>query len=60
MRGRRQYSGTDPGEIANSQISIIAKKGVEIEYCAKLLCNVVLFDVFYHSVYVWMETVLQI
>ena len=28
LGGRRQFSGTDSGKIANSRISIIVKKGV--------------------------------
>ena len=45
----RQFSGTDQGKIANSQTSIIAKKGAEVEYFANFFCNVVLFDAFYHK-----------
>ena len=37
MRGGRQFSGTDPGKIANSQILIITKKGAEVEYFANFL-----------------------
>ena len=55
----RQFSGTDPGKVANSQISIITKKGAEFEYFANFFCNVVLFDVFYHHYHVWVEIVLQ-
>ena len=51
---------TDPGKIANSQISIIAKKGAEVDYFANFSCNVVLFDAFYHKHHVWMENMLQI
>ena len=58
--GGRQFFGTDPGKIANSKVSIIAKKGAEFEYFANFLFNVVLFDVFYHNYHVWMEIVLQI
>ena len=58
--GARQFSGTDSGKIANSQISIIAKNGAEVEYFANFPSNVVLFDAFYHKYHVWMENVLQI
>ena len=58
--GGRQFSGTDSGKIANSQISIIAKKGAEVEYFANFFCNVALFDAFYHKYHVWMENMLQI
>ena len=51
---------TDPEKITNSQISIITKKGAEVEYFANSFCNVVLFDAFYHNYNVWMENVLQI
>ena len=60
MRGRRQLSGTDPGKIANFQISIIAKKGAEVEYFANFFGNEELLDAFYHKYHVWMENVLQI
>ena len=58
--GGRQVSRTDPGKISNSQISISAKKGAEVEYFADFLCNVVLFDAFYHNYHVLMKNVLQI
>ena len=45
----RQFSGTDPGNIANSQVSIIAKKGAEDEFFSNFFCNVVLLEVFYHN-----------
>ena len=51
---------TDPGKIVNSQISIITKKGAEVEYFANFFLNVVLFDAFYHKYHVWMENMLQI
>ena len=60
MRGGGQFSGTDPGNIANSQISIIVKKGAKLQYFANLLCSEVLFDVFHHNYHVWMDIVLQI
>ena len=50
---------SDPGKIANSQMSIIAKKGAEAENFANVFCNVVLFDAFYHKYHVWMENVIQ-
>ena len=56
----RQFSGTDPGKIANFQISIVVEKGAEVEYFANFFCNVVLFHTFYHNYHVWMENVLQI
>ena len=60
MRGVTQFSVTNPGKIAHSKISIMAKKGVEVECFANVLCNVVLFDASYHNYHVWMENVLQI
>ena len=56
--GGRQFSETDPGKIANSLTSIIAKKG-EVEYFSNFFCNVALFDAFYQNYHVWMENVLQ-
>ena len=41
-------------------ISIIAKKGAEVDYFAIFSRNVVLFDAFYHKYHVWMENMLQI
>ena len=47
--------------LEKSQIlTIIAKKGAEMEYFATFFCNVELFDAFYHKYHVWMENVLQI
>ena len=60
MRGKGQFSETDPGKIANSRISIISKKGAEVEYFANFFCILLLFDAFYHSYHVSMENVLQI
>ena len=57
--GGRRFSGTDPGKIANFQISIIVKNGAEAEYFANF-CNVVLFDAVYHNYHVWLKNVLQI
>ena len=34
MRGREIYSGTDPCKVANSKISIYAKKGGKLQYFA--------------------------
>ena len=47
--GDKQSSGTDPGKIANSRISIIAKKVANIKYSANFFCSVMLFDAFYHN-----------
>ena len=58
--GGRQFSGTDPGKIANFQTSIMAKKRAEVQYFANFFCNEVLFDAFYHKYRVWLENVLQI
>ena len=51
---------TNPGKIANSQISTIAKNGAGVEYFANFFCKVALFDAFYHKFHVWMKNVLQI
>ena len=60
----RQLSGIGLGNIAKSQISIIAKKVAEkvakCQYFANFFRGVALFDVFYHNFDIWMEIVLLI
>ena len=50
---------TDPGKIANSRISIVAKKD-RITILCEFLSQCVLFDVLYHNYHVWIEIELQV
>ena len=52
--GGGQFSGTDPGKKANSQISIVAGKSSKLQYFANFFRRVVFLDAFYHDYRVWM------
>ena len=53
-----RFSETDLAKIANSQISIIAKKGAGWNIL-QISFAMVLFDALYHNYHVWMKIVLQ-